>query len=72
MEIEYLDMKLTNLMCDRDSRNADVKIMLKQRNIYCDSAKRLYGKLTALHHFRILARTNIGNFCHFGIRNGES
>ena len=37
-------------MVDRDNFITDNKILLKQRNIYCNSAKRLYRKLPELHH----------------------
>ena len=45
-KIDYLELQFKNIMCDRDSLSIDNKIMLKQRNIYCNSAIRLYGKLT--------------------------
>ncbi|XP_023748037.1 uncharacterized protein LOC111896263 [Lactuca sativa] len=49
-KIDHLELQITNVMCDRDSLSNDNKILLKQRNIYCNTAKRLYGKLIALHH----------------------
>ena len=41
---------MTNVNCDRDNLDKEVRLLLAQRNIYCNSAKRLYAKLTALHH----------------------
>ena len=50
IKIESLELQITKIMCDRDSLSSEVKLLLAQRNIYCISAKRLYAKLTALHH----------------------
>lgn len=45
-----LDLKITNIMIDRDSLRMDNTLLVKQRNIYCNIAKELYGKLTLLYH----------------------
>ena len=45
-KIESLELQITNIMVDMDNLNTDNKILLKQRNIYCNTTKRLYGKLT--------------------------
>nr|KAJ0198423.1 hypothetical protein LSAT_V11C700376100 [Lactuca sativa] len=34
----------------------EVRLLLAQRNIYCNSAKRLYAKLTALHHLSEISK----------------
>ena len=41
---------MKNVNTDRDNLDRDVRLLLAQRNIYYNSAKRLYAKLTALHH----------------------
>ena len=48
--VDYLELQMKNVNCDRDSLDRDVRLLLAQRNIYCNLAKRLYAKLTALHH----------------------
>ncbi|KAL7618630.1 hypothetical protein Lser_V15G03678 [Lactuca serriola] len=48
--IDCLELQITNIMVDRDNLSRDNKLLLAQRNIYCNAAKRLYGKLTQLHH----------------------
>ena len=48
--VEKLEMQIKNVDCDRNNLTNDVRLLLAQRNIYCNSAKRLYAKLTALHH----------------------
>lgn len=47
-EIEGLEFKITNIMTDRDSIRMDNCMFVKQRNIDCNIAKYLYGKLTNL------------------------
>ena len=37
-------------MCDRDSIRSKNKDLHKKQNIYCNTAKGLYGRLTTLHH----------------------
>ncbi|XP_023737287.1 uncharacterized protein LOC111885248 [Lactuca sativa] len=49
-KIDHLEMQITNIMINIDSFNGGNRISLKQRNIYCNSAKRLYCKITELHH----------------------
>ena len=41
---------MTNINCDRDNLDKEVRLLLAQRNIYCNSTKWLYAKLTTLHH----------------------
>ncbi|XP_052627545.1 uncharacterized protein LOC128134134 [Lactuca sativa] len=48
--IDCLELQITNIMVDRDNLSSDNKLLLAQRNIYCNAAKRLYGKITELHH----------------------
>ena len=33
IKVDYLEIEITNLMCDRDALNSDVKMLLAQRNI---------------------------------------
>lgn len=48
--IESLDLKIMNTMTDRDSIRMDNNLIVKQRNIYCNITKRMYGKLTPPYH----------------------
>lgn len=48
--IESLDLKLTNVMVDRDSLRMGNSLLLKQTKIYCNTANRFYGKLTDPYH----------------------
>ena len=49
-KVDCLELQITNILVDRDNLSSEIKLLLAQRNIYCNSAKRLYGKLTELHH----------------------
>lgn len=49
-KIESLELYIKNIMCDMDTLRMDNKILIKQRNIYGNAAKRLYGKLTYVYH----------------------
>ena len=48
--MESLDLRIKNLLTDRDSLRMDISVLIKQRNIYCNYAKRLYVKLTKFYH----------------------
>lgn len=48
--IESSVLYITNLMYDRDSLRIDNQMLVAQRNIYCNTAKRLYDKLIDLYH----------------------
>ena len=48
--VESLELQLRTVTIDRDSVRADNLLLVKQRNIYCNSAKRLYAKWTEMHH----------------------
>lgn len=48
--IDYLELQVSNIMEDREQLGKEVNLLLAQRNVFCNSAKRLYGKLTELHH----------------------
>lgn len=48
--LESLDLKITNIMIDRDSIRMDSSLLAKQRNTYCNTTKRMYGKITLLCH----------------------
>ena len=39
--VEYLELQLGNVNNDRENLHKDVRMLLAQRNIYCNSAKRL-------------------------------
>ncbi|XP_023733619.1 uncharacterized protein LOC111881461 [Lactuca sativa] len=49
-KVDCLELQIKNIMCDRETLANEINILLVQRNIYCNSAKRQYGKLTDLHH----------------------
>lgn len=48
--IEGLNFKLNNVPLDHDSVRLDNILLTKQRIIYCNTTKRIYGKLTLLYH----------------------
>ena len=47
--IDNLELQFKNVTCDKDNLRLDHFTLLKQRNIYYNSVKRFYAKLTALH-----------------------
>lgn len=49
-KIEGLKLKIKNIICDRDSLRRDKFMLVKQRNMNCNTTKHIYGKLTDLYH----------------------
>ena len=47
--IDSLELQLNNITLDRDVVRKNNVMLMKQRNNYCNSAKRLYAKLIDLH-----------------------
>nr|KAJ0207989.1 hypothetical protein LSAT_V11C500266000 [Lactuca sativa] len=54
--VDKLELLMQNVKCDRNNLEKEVRLLLAQRNIYCNSAKHLYAKLTALHHLSEISK----------------
>lgn len=50
-KIDDLELTIMNITMDRDSIRMENCMLVKQRNIYYNTTKCLYGKLTNLYHF---------------------
>lgn len=64
-KIESLNLNLNNVTIDRDSVRMHNILLIKHRNIYCNTTKHLYGKITMLYHSSEISKGQHRKLLHF-------